>query len=66
MGYLAISTENMMGYHVHPAAGFLLSFFDSWAEFFSCGEIENAEELGLVLEGYHETETGYWGVCSMR
>lgn len=29
---------------------------------FSCGEILNAEELGLELMGYFETETGYWGV----
>lgn len=29
---------------------------------FSCGEIKNAEELGLALEGYYETENSYWGV----
>lgn len=29
---------------------------------FSCGEILNAEELGMELLGYFETETGYWGV----
>lgn len=29
---------------------------------FSCGEILNAEELGLELLGYFETETSYWGV----
>ena len=29
---------------------------------FSCGEILNAEELGLELMGYYETETSYWGI----
>lgn len=29
---------------------------------FSCGEILNAEELGITLLGYYETETSYWGV----
>lgn len=29
---------------------------------FSCGVIENAEELGLTLMGYYETESSYWGV----
>lgn len=29
---------------------------------FSCGEILNAEELGLELLGYFETESSYWGV----
>lgn len=29
---------------------------------FSCGEILNAEELGVRLLGYFETETSYWGV----
>lgn len=29
---------------------------------FSCGEIANAEELGLVSMGYYETATSYWGV----
>lgn len=33
---------------------------------FSCGEILNAEELGLELLGYFETETGYWGVWLYR
>ncbi len=29
---------------------------------FSCGEIRNAEELGLEFMGYYETKTSYWGV----
>ncbi len=29
---------------------------------FSCGIIQNAEELGLSLLGYFETESSYWGV----
>ena len=29
---------------------------------FSCGEIKNAEELGLSLMGCYETPTGYWRV----
>jgi len=29
---------------------------------FSCGEIENAEELNLEFMGYYETESSYWGV----
>lgn len=29
---------------------------------FSCGQILNAEELGLELRGYFETENSYWGV----
>lgn len=29
---------------------------------FSCGEILNAGEMGLVLMGYFETEVSYWGV----
>lgn len=29
---------------------------------FSCGEILNAEETGLELMGYFETEESYWGV----
>lgn len=29
---------------------------------FSCGEIKNAAELGLSLQGYYETESSYWGV----
>lgn len=29
---------------------------------FSCGEIVNAEELGLELLGYYETEKSYWGI----
>lgn len=29
---------------------------------FSCGVIECAEEMGLSLLGYYETETSYWGV----
>ena len=29
---------------------------------FSCGEILNAEELGLRFMGYYETETSYWGI----
>lgn len=29
---------------------------------FSCGEILNAEELGLELLGYYETEQSYWGI----
>ena len=29
---------------------------------FSCGEILNAEELGLKFMGYFETENSYWGV----
>lgn len=29
---------------------------------FSCGKILNAEELGLVLMGYYETEKSYWGI----
>lgn len=29
---------------------------------FSCGEILNAEELGLKIMGYFETENSYWGV----
>lgn len=29
---------------------------------FSCGEILNAEELGLELMGYFETEDSYWGI----
>lgn len=29
---------------------------------FSCGEIKNADELGLSLRGYYETESSYWGV----
>ncbi len=33
---------------------------------FSCGEILNAEELGLEFMGYYETETSYWGVWLYR
>lgn len=29
---------------------------------FSCGEILNADELGLELLGYYETEQSYWGI----
>ena len=29
---------------------------------FSCGIIENADELGLSLTGYYETDSSYWGV----
>ena len=29
---------------------------------FSCGEILNAQELGLELLGYFETEDSFWGV----
>lgn len=29
---------------------------------FSCGEIKNADELGLSLQGYYETERSYWGI----
>ena len=29
---------------------------------FSCGEIKNAEELGLSLLGCYETETSYWRI----
>lgn len=29
---------------------------------FSCGIIENADELGLSLTGYYETYSSYWGV----
>lgn len=29
---------------------------------FSCGAIENAQELGLVSLGYYETEKSYWGI----
>ena len=29
---------------------------------FSCGEILNAEELGVELMGYFETEDSYWGI----
>lgn len=29
---------------------------------FSCGEIKNAEELGLSLMGCYETETSYWRI----
>lgn len=29
---------------------------------FSCGEIRNAEELGLSLRGYYETESSFWGI----
>lgn len=29
---------------------------------FSCGVIENADELGLNLLGYYETDSSYWGV----
>lgn len=29
---------------------------------FSCGVIENAEELGLSCLGYYETESSYWGI----
>lgn len=29
---------------------------------FSCGEIQNAGELGLELMGYYETESSFWGV----
>lgn len=29
---------------------------------FSCGEIMNAQELGMELLGYFETETSYWGI----
>lgn len=32
------------------------------AYLFSAGEILNAEELGLKLLGYYETEKSYWGV----
>lgn len=29
---------------------------------FSCGEIQNAEELGLSYLGYYETPVSYWGI----
>ena len=29
---------------------------------FSCGEITNAEELGIGFLGYFETEDSYWGI----
>lgn len=29
---------------------------------FSCGVIENADELGLNFLGYYETDSSYWGV----
>lgn len=29
---------------------------------FSCGEIKNAEELGLSCMGYYETPVSYWGI----
>lgn len=29
---------------------------------FSCGEITNAEELGISFLGYFETEDSYWGI----
>lgn len=29
---------------------------------FSCGEILNAEELGMEFLGYFETEKSYWGI----
>lgn len=29
---------------------------------FSCGAIQNADELGLQLLGYYETDDSYWGV----
>ena len=29
---------------------------------FSCGVIQNAEELGMSLMGYYETDAGYWGI----
>ncbi len=28
----------------------------------SCGEIRNAQELGMELLGYYETERSYWGI----
>lgn len=33
---------------------------------FSCGSIENAEELGLECMGYFETEDSYWGIWLYR
>lgn len=33
---------------------------------FSCGVIENAEELNLVSMGYYETESSYWGIWLYR
>lgn len=29
---------------------------------FSCGEIKNAEDLGLVCKGYFVTDSSYWGI----
>ncbi|MCM1326235.1 MAG: DUF6044 family protein [Bacteroidales bacterium] len=33
---------------------------------FSCGEILNAEKMGLSFMGYHETESSYWGIWLYR
>lgn len=33
---------------------------------FSCGEIRNADELGITLIGYYETNSSYWGVWLYR